>query len=288
MSVCRRLAALMVSTAVAARPAAAQHAHQPMPPDTTATVLTFVARAREATRRYQDRSIAVADGYRRLGPEFPGMGEHWINLGPLVSAGFDAASPAVLTYATVAGRPQLVGVAYALPLLAGESPPAFPSSAAWHDHTGTIDDEVAALVHGTDDRGAGGRIAMLHAWIWLANADGIFATNNWALPYVRAGLVPPVRPDSLAAKALSLLTGGERHYVQVFVRASRAGAADSIAIETAIAGARDAVRQMCDESKAPPSPERLRAVWEEMEGALTRSINPEARARLAARRLPPQ
>ena len=43
----------------------------------------FVDLVRVATDRYHDRARAVADGYRLIGRDFPGMGEHWVNVGLL-------------------------------------------------------------------------------------------------------------------------------------------------------------------------------------------------------------
>ena len=39
-------------------------------------------------REIQDRAVAIADGYRQIGSDFPSMGEHWINIGLL----FDGSS----------------------------------------------------------------------------------------------------------------------------------------------------------------------------------------------------
>jgi hypothetical protein len=47
----------------------------------TRGVPEFIDCAREATRKYADRSLAIRDGYRRIGRDFPAIGEHWINVG---------------------------------------------------------------------------------------------------------------------------------------------------------------------------------------------------------------
>ena len=36
-------------------------------------------RAREATKQYADPQVAVADGYKLMGPFVPGMGWHFLN-----------------------------------------------------------------------------------------------------------------------------------------------------------------------------------------------------------------
>ena len=60
----------------------------------------FVEKARQATSKYQDQSVAILDGYRRIGRDFPAMGEHWIKIGLLFDGKFDAAHPEMLAYAT--------------------------------------------------------------------------------------------------------------------------------------------------------------------------------------------
>src|SRR6476619_3792405 len=72
----------------------------------------FAAAVRTATERYRDRSAASADGYRRIGPDFPSMGEHWLNVSLAVRAEVDPLHPPILAYVSVAGKTVLAGVAY--------------------------------------------------------------------------------------------------------------------------------------------------------------------------------
>ena len=53
----------------------------------------FIESARLATAKYQDRSVAIGEGYRQIGSDFPAMGEHWINIGLLFDGKIDAAHP---------------------------------------------------------------------------------------------------------------------------------------------------------------------------------------------------
>ncbi len=235
MRIARALASLafgLLAALGAARPMAAQ-----LPAD---SIARFVARAREATRSFQDRSAAIEAGYRRIGPDFPGMGEHWISIGLLFRSSFDVAHPAVLEYIESAGTPRLVGVAYAIPLLPGESPPGFPAPRAWHSHTASVDEESVIIAqvgsaHGGDD---GSRLAMLHAWIWLDDTDSVFAANNWELPFLRLGIEPPrgAIPPA-AARALSLAAGGDTFYKWIYDR-TLSSAADSAAIARGVDAAR--------------------------------------------------
>ena len=181
------------------------------------SVAAFISRARAATERYKDQNAAAADGYRRLGPDFPAMGEHWANGEIVVRGEFDARRPGLLTYARVNGVPTLTGVVYALPLADSEAPPPFPFDRShWHDHIGTVEDESLLLAHDAPHGPTGGlRLAVLHAWIWLDNPDGTFVTDNWALPYARLGLRAPAPAPGGAARALALVSGAMPYYISL-------------------------------------------------------------------------
>jgi len=151
----------------------------------------------------------VAEGYRLAGADFPAMGEHWVHPGLLFRAVFDPGQPTILSYVTVGGRRVLAGVSWALPLAPGESPPAFPSPDAWHAHAGTLGDAILAAAHAGHPGGSGWRLAVLHAWIWQENPAGTFTTDNWRLPWLRAGHQPPPGASRAAAAGLSLVTTPE-------------------------------------------------------------------------------
>ncbi|HKP49540.1 MAG TPA: hypothetical protein VJU17_05950 [Gemmatimonadales bacterium] len=184
---------------------------------------SFTTRVRASTARYQDQREALKDGYRRIGPDFPSMGEHWLNRAIVMRGEIDPLRPPILEYITVNGRPVLAGVAYAK-LAYGEPPvsaiPAPPS--AWHYHAGSVDEESFIASHaagGAHDSSRGPRIAVLHAWLWAENPAGLFATDNWMLPWRRLEIAPPVErpgPDSLTLMA-ALAAGGE-HYFTTLIR----------------------------------------------------------------------
>lgn len=162
-----------------------------------------------AGRRFEDVSVAVAEGYRKLGPDFPGMGEHWVNPGLVIADELDPAHPPVIGYTFVEGRRRLVSFAYTRILGPGEVPAAGPFPArAWHDHTGGVDEESLLLSGPMSMRGEdnGFRLSMVHVWLGIENPDGVLAQNNWALPFVRAGVPAPAHPSSEAARALALST----------------------------------------------------------------------------------
>lgn len=211
-----------------------------------ATTQEFLATAHAATVRYQDLRVAIADGYRAVGPDFPGMGEHWVHPGLLVSGQLDAARPQILEYAVLEGRRALVGVAYAALVRDGEVPDAFPVARdAWHFHGGTVDEESFVLSHigAGHDHPAGPRLAVLHAWVWLANPAGVFATDNWTLPYARVGFRAPPAAPIAAARALSLASGGDA-YLDVLVRAlSRPDSDQAAALRTVVGAYRGKVEE---------------------------------------------
>jgi hypothetical protein len=189
----------------------------------TLPVEAFAAEVRGSTARYQDQAEAEKDGYRKIGPDFPSMGEHWLNRSLVMRGEIDPLRPPILEYITVGGRPVLAGVAYAK--LAYGDPPVtvIPAPAgAWHYHAGSVDEESFIASHaagGASDSTRGPRIAVLHAWLWVDNPAGLFATDNWSLPWLRLGVEPPVPgrgPDSLTMMA-ALAAGGE-HYFTTLIR----------------------------------------------------------------------
>lgn len=174
----------------------------------------FLDHTRQALTRLRTREDAVLAGYRQLGPDFPGMGEHWINPPVLTRAGFDPLRPPVITFLETPSGPILTGAAFVLILGPGKAPPDFPYPGAWHDHSGTVDEETlvlnpAAALHASEDEP---RIAMLHAWTGLDNPDGVFAQDNWAVPFRRLGLPVPPGAGPASGKALFLASGGDDYY----------------------------------------------------------------------------
>ncbi len=281
---------LLVSALCLAAPCAAwaqsamHHAHQAA---AEAEIAEFLAHGRAATARYRDRSVAIADGYRLLGPDFPAMGEHWINPGLLLDGRFDAAQPAVLSYATFDGRPTLLGVAYAFPLGPGEAPPPFPGH-GWHDHVGSIDEESVLLNHIVSGHGhqPGVRVAMLHAWLWLENPAGVFESDNWALPFTRLGLEVPAAFPTGAAKALSLASGSDLYYLMLLRALAQPTTAEETAAQELLTRYRGLVEAWLS---ARPSPQSLLSaaelaevstLWTELWRQIDSRLRPAAALRL--------
>ncbi len=244
----------------------------------------FIESARAATAKYQDRSIAIADGYREIGSDFPAMGEHWINVSLLFDGKFDPVHPEVLTYVVVAGKPHLLGVAYLLPLLPGESAPDWPvSKEKWHDHFRSLEDETSLpRHHATGEAGDAPRITMLHAWIWLENPAGMFAADNWALPYFRLGLPVPHDAPATAAKALALISGGAEYFSASLHAAVALTSSERKKVDAAFDRSRAAVEALLRGTSAPePSQlKTLEGIWTKLWNEIEASVSSKARPAL--------
>src|SRR5688500_11371632 len=124
-------------------------------PNATVDTAKFLARARAGTSRYRDQDVAVADGYKPVGVEFPAMGTHWVHLGHILEDSLIAERPSVLIYVNVGGMAQLGGVAYTDLRTANEPPPSALSPGGWHEHNGTVAEESFPLAHDGSDHSTG-------------------------------------------------------------------------------------------------------------------------------------
>lgn len=247
---------------------------------------SIAAIAASATVRFRDRRVAMAEGYRRVGADFPGMGEHWVNFAALLHGAMDPRRPSFLTYARVRGEPRLLGLGFIV--TTGDSAPArsLPGwPAHWHEHSGLLADESGARVGGPD-RTVGTRVWVLHVWTALANPDGPYAADNWSLPYVRAGVTPPAAANAAAARAFAL---ADDDAAAAFLTGLLDGSgmrtsANAREVDAIVARAR---ARSADVVGAMPTPIHdrtvadLAAVWNEMTSALERVAGPRVVALLA-------
>jgi hypothetical protein len=249
---------------------------------------SFIECARAGTERYRDQTAAVLDGYRRIGRDFPAMGEHWIRVGLVFDGRVDVSKPEVLSYVLVSGRPQLVGVAYAVPLLRGEAPPDGPAGPdAWHDHSRTVEDETVLPLHHTSGSVQdGARLSMMHAWIWSMNPEGTFAADNWAIPFIRLGLTPHPTSSASVAKALSFATGGRDYFELAIETAARSTAIETARVKAAMDRAQEEVQSIVRDIRGAtlgrPQSDRLETLWTDMWNAIDGALSAEARARVAS------
>jgi hypothetical protein len=259
-------------------------------PQSAGSEAAFIESARAATAKYQDQSVAIAEGYRQIGSDFPSMGEHWISIGLLFDGKIDPEHPEVLTYAVISGKPQLLGVAYMLPLLQGESAPDWPvSKEKWHDHFRTLEDETELPQHHeAGQAGDAPRMTMLHAWIWLANPNGMFAADNWAIPYLRLGIKPAQDAPETAAKALALVSGGKEYFSASVHAAASLTPTERKKVDAAFARSRVAVEALLRgpsiATLTPSELENLSAVWTRLWKEIDSSVSPNTRPSL--QRLP--
>ena len=250
----------------------------------------FVAQARAGTARYRDAAVARAAGYRPVGPDFPGMGRHWVHPALILRDTLDPATPPILEYAEIAGRLTLVGVAYAKLVRSGTPPAGLPvPPAAWHFHQGTVEAESFLRSHAGVREGAvhsapgaeGPRIAVLHAWIWLENPDGLLATDNWALPYARLGYAMPPDASHEAARAVALAAGdGGRNYVEALLRAvGRPSAAEGQALALLVERHQAAARALLGGGGGGDA-KTLAHCWTELLEDVRAAVRPEVWERL--------
>ena len=177
----------------------AQHeAHAAVAPVTYEDLKNTLAqldRARQATAKYQDVHVAEADGYHQVGPDFPGMGVHFVQT--LEPKEFDIEKPPILLYQKKPDAPggySLVGVVYLFNAAPGQDGqpvnPPFPKSLVrWHRHANLCLAPGLANPHGLTEsqcRDQGGHFLaespwMTHAWIWKDSPTGVFSSENAAL-----------------------------------------------------------------------------------------------------------
>jgi hypothetical protein len=183
----------------------------------------FMTDARAGLVRYSDRAVAIADGYHLVGPELPAMGEHWLNIALILADSLDAAHPPVLIYVSSPKGPVLAGAAYTRLLGAGAAYPDFPRGLhAWHDHSGLVEDEALPMAHAShssSQSSAQMRLGIMHLWTGVENPAGPWTADNWALPFIRAG-VRPVQSDD-AARALALVADSGHYYLEVLTMVGR-------------------------------------------------------------------
>lgn len=267
-----------------AAPVAAQHTHDHGHPPAAldSAHVAFLEAAERALEAFADPADALAAGFRPLGPDMPNMGQHWVHPGRAVGRPFDPAEPSMLTYLPVDGEQRLTGAAWTIPVGPDETPPDFPWPGAWHAHAGRLMDEAFGLVpHGVHDADRP-RLAMLHAWTGTANPDGPFAADNWALPFVRAGVPVPhhVPPD--AGRAVALAAGYGPFFREAVVRTAAPSPEALGRIQDALDARATAVRALLAEHPTEaPDVAALEAQWARL-GDAVREAAPDLWPRLAA------
>jgi hypothetical protein len=238
-------------------------------------VQDFLARARMAAGRFPDPAAAAAAGYRAVGPELPAMGQHWVQVALLIGGRVDPANPQILEYASIGDRKVLVGVAYAILVGPGGSAPdgSLPRR-LWHIHGGDLDEESLSHGHAGSGTSDSGGVAVLHAWVPVSNPAGPFAAENWALPFLRIGLTPPVELPAAGARALALGTGALPYFLAQFRSHARPDSIAETTAATLFAAYADSIanwraRRGDASTLAPAELAWLAGLWERLEARLS-------------------
>ncbi len=143
---------------------------------TDPVVLKELAQVRQATAKYQDVNVALADGFIRTPTcvESPagGMGIHFINPARLMDSAVNILEPEFLLYVESGNGLKLLGVEYWFSIGAPDTHvpnPAPPSPIIFgKPFDGPMEQHEPGQPPHYD----------LHVWIWKANPSGIFAPFN--------------------------------------------------------------------------------------------------------------
>ena len=143
---------------------------------TDPAVLRELAQVRQATAKYHDVNVALADGFIRTpecveSPE-GGMGIHFINVARLMDPAENILEPEILLYVESPGGMKLIGVEYFYGIGAPDTPipnPAPPAPVLFgRPFDGPMDAHEPGQPPHYD----------LHVWIWEHNPSGMFAVWN--------------------------------------------------------------------------------------------------------------
>jgi hypothetical protein len=147
--------------------------HHGPPSDQKAPTSDLVRVVRESTKRFQDVSVAEAEGYALLfgcvsGPDWGAMGLHYVNLSLVGDGELDAARPEIVIYEPQPdGRLRLIGADFLV------------FADAWHATSSATPELMGQLLHLFESPNRFGLPAFytLHVWAWKENPNGTFV--NW-------------------------------------------------------------------------------------------------------------
>jgi hypothetical protein len=144
---------------------------------TDPVVLKDLARLRQATAKYHDVNVALADGFIRTPhciqePGLGVMGIHFINPARLMDPAINLLEPEILLYIETEAGMILLGVEYWFSIGAPDTPipnPAPPSPVIFgRPLDGPMEQHEPGQPPHYD----------LHVWVWKANPAGMFAPFN--------------------------------------------------------------------------------------------------------------
>jgi hypothetical protein len=147
-----------------------------------------------------------------------------------------------------------------------------------------VDEETLIADHDAAIPAQGPRVAILHAWVWTDNPAGVFAPDNWSLPFARAGLVAPSTASPAVARVLALAGGGAAHLSSLARRYGRPAAADSAVIQRAVTDAKEEATMVVGSVAGPSLTDRecgaLEAIWTRLWERIDTRVHPTVRDRL--------
>jgi hypothetical protein len=133
----------------------------------------FIRVVKDSTVRFQDVSVAEAEGYALhfgcvSGPDAGAMGMHYVNMALVADGVLDATRPEIVIYEPLPdGRLRLIGADYLV------------LADAWHANNPTPPELGGQLLHLFESPNRFGLPAFytLHVWAWKENPNGAFV--NW-------------------------------------------------------------------------------------------------------------
>ena len=148
---------------------------------------------RDATAKYRDIRVALAEGYLQTTEDVPNMGAHFIHPIRALDGLFDPAKPEILMYS---GDDELgwrlVGTSFVLPReqVGDQHPQAFVGPLDnWHVHYSLCTGPNSISRSTTPEQCAAEQGVwlpsygwMIHAWVWNENPMGVFSMWNPSVP----------------------------------------------------------------------------------------------------------
>lgn len=143
---------------------------------TDPSVLKDLAKVRQATEKYHDVNVALADGFIRtpacVASPDGGMGIHFINPARLMDPAINLLEPEVLLYVETSTGMKLVGVEYFKGIGAPDTHVPNPAPPAPVLFSRPFDGPMEQHEPGQPPH------YDLHVWVWQANPAGMFAPFN--------------------------------------------------------------------------------------------------------------
>jgi hypothetical protein len=193
-------------TAGAVAEEAADGDAQPAAQEITPEVAADLAAMRAATAEYvTDVNAALDAGFEQLTSLVDGVGSQYLNAS--VPEGYDPSQPQLLVYSGDEAESQLAAVGWifteapAEPPLEGATFGELPAACHYDDGSFVEEADEAACAESDPATGAAFTfwhpdLTTLHAWAWMPNPDGVFASTN---PLLSPGSEAPASPTASAA-----------------------------------------------------------------------------------------